>query len=70
MIKKMAAAALLAGSVATTAPTAAHAAGISQVLGKTTATTAVTTTELVSHLPHIHGLRPPPAFAFQQVRGK
>ncbi|MFD7664318.1 hypothetical protein [Streptomyces sp. NPDC059788] len=66
MIKKIAAAALLAGSVATTAPTAAQAAGIPQVLSRTTASTA----ELVSQLPHIHGLRPPPAFAFQQAGGK
>ncbi|MEU2793685.1 hypothetical protein [Streptomyces sp. NPDC007100] len=65
MIKKIAAAALLAGSVVSTAQTTAEAAGIPEALH----TTTQTTTELLFHLPSIQGLRPPPGFSYQQGNG-
>ncbi|WP_030667043.1 hypothetical protein [Streptomyces rimosus] len=61
MIKKIAATALLAGSVAATAQTTAHAVEVPEALGATVAMT----TELISELPHVHDVEPPPAFTVQ-----
>ncbi|MFH8405687.1 hypothetical protein ACH4FX_13055 [Streptomyces sp. NPDC018019] len=61
MIKKIAAVALLTGSAATTAQTTAQAVEIPRVLAETTAMTA----ELVSQLPHVHDVQPPPMFTVQ-----
>ncbi|MFK8845362.1 hypothetical protein [Streptomyces sp. Ac-502] len=65
MIKKIAAAALLAGSVTATAQTTAEAVEVPQALGAT----AVLTTQLISQLPHIHDVQPPPAFTAQKGGG-
>ncbi|MFH8345255.1 hypothetical protein [Streptomyces sp. NPDC018045] len=66
MIKKIAAAALLAGSAAATAQPPAQAVEIPEALGATTALTV----ELLSQLPHVHDLQPPPAFRVQQGGGR
>ncbi|KWT59162.1 hypothetical protein ADL21_25740 [Streptomyces albus subsp. albus] len=61
MIKKIAAAALLAGSATATAPATAQAVEVPEAL----AATVAMTTELVSELPHVHDVEPPPAFRVQ-----
>ncbi|MFI2240858.1 hypothetical protein [Streptomyces chrestomyceticus] len=66
MIKKIAAAALLAGSVTATAQTTAQAVEVPQALGAT----AALTTQLISQVPHIHDVQPPPAFTAQKGGGR
>ncbi|WP_150241163.1 hypothetical protein [Streptomyces albofaciens] len=62
MIKKIAATALLAGSVAATAQTTAQAVEVPEALGATVAMT----TELIAALPHVHDVEPPPAFTVRK----
>ncbi|MEV5597780.1 hypothetical protein [Streptomyces sp. NPDC052496] len=62
MIKKIAAAALLAGSVTAAAQPPAQAVELPEAIGAT----AALTTELISQLPHVHDVEPPPAFTAQQ----